>query len=66
MKPNKILEYYDGYKNFIMKKLEEINLPCALNILQKLKDDDIDGYKKLVPKKLHNFFYKLKSELVKD
>ena len=40
MKPNKILEYYDDYKNFIMKKLEEINLPCALNILQKLKDMD--------------------------
>ena len=38
MKENKILKYYDDYKNFIMMKLEEINLPCTLDILQKLKD----------------------------
>ena len=48
------------------KVVQATNHISASTILQKLKDDDIDGYKKLVPKKLHNFFYKLKSELVKD
>ena len=33
------------------------------SILQKLKDDDYDGYKKLVPKSIHNYFYKIKNEL---
>ena len=32
-------------------------------IIQKIKDEDQDGYKKLVPKYLHNYFYKIKSEL---
>ena len=30
--------YYDGYKSFIMKKLEEVNSILSLDILQKLKD----------------------------
>lgn len=32
-------------------------------VLQKLKDEDFDGYKKLVPSNLHNYFYKIKNEL---
>lgn len=32
-------------------------------VLQKIKDEDYDGYKKLVPDYLHNYFYKLKSEI---
>lgn len=31
-------------------------------VLQKIKDEDFDGYKKLVPESLHNYFYKLKLE----
>lgn len=33
------------------------------NVFQKVKDEDYDGFKKIVPKKLHNFFYKIKNEL---
>lgn len=33
------------------------------SVLQKIQSDDIDGYKKLVPTYLHNFFYKIKTEL---
>jgi hypothetical protein len=32
-------------------------------VLQKLKDEDYEGYKKLVPSSLHNHFYKIKNEL---
>lgn len=34
------------------------------NVMQKIKDEDYDGYRKLVPKSLHNYFYKLKNEIV--
>ena len=33
------------------------------NVFQKVKDEDYDGFKKIVPKKLHNYFYKIKNEL---
>ena len=33
------------------------------NVFQKIKDEDYDGFKKIVPKKLHNYFYKIKNEL---
>jgi hypothetical protein len=32
-------------------------------VLQKIKNEDYTGYKKMVPKSLHNFFYKIKNEL---
>ena len=32
-------------------------------VLQKIKNEDYAGYKKMVPKSLHNFFYKIKNEL---
>lgn len=32
-------------------------------VLQKIKNEDYKGYKKMVPKSLHNFFYKIKNEL---
>ena len=33
------------------------------SVIQKIKDEDYDSYKKLVPKVLHNYFYKIKNEL---
>ena len=33
------------------------------NVLQKIKDEDYDGYRKLVPKTLWNHFYKIKNEI---
>jgi hypothetical protein len=33
-------------------------------VFQKIKDEDYDGYRKLVPQKLHNYFYKLRNEIV--
>lgn len=35
----------------------------STNVFQKIKDEDYDGFKKIVPKKLHNYFYKIKNEL---
>jgi hypothetical protein len=32
-------------------------------VLSKIKSEDFNGYKKLVPKVLHNFFYKMKNEI---
>jgi len=32
------------------------------NVLQKLSEEDQEGFKKLVPKYLHNYFYKMKNE----
>jgi hypothetical protein len=32
-------------------------------VLQKLKEEDQESFKKLMPKELHNFFYKLKNEV---
>jgi hypothetical protein len=32
-------------------------------ILQKIKEEDQESFKKLMPKELHNFFYKLKNEV---
>lgn len=34
-------------------------------VFQKIKNEDYDGYKKLVPKPLHNYFYKIKNEIVR-
>lgn len=34
-------------------------------VIQKIKDEDYDSFKKLVPKKLHNYFYKIKNEMTK-
>ena len=33
------------------------------SILEKIKTDDYDGFKKLVPHYLHNYFYKIKNEM---
>ena len=33
-------------------------------VFQKIKDEDFDGYKQLVPQSLHNYFYKLRNEIV--
>jgi hypothetical protein len=33
------------------------------NIMQKIKSEDYDGFKKLVPATLHNYFYKIKNEV---
>jgi nicotinamide mononucleotide adenylyltransferase len=32
-------------------------------VFQKIRDEDYDGYRKLVPKALHNYFYKIKNEM---
>lgn len=32
-------------------------------VLEKIKNEDYDGYKKLVPASLHNYFYKIKNEM---
>jgi len=32
-------------------------------VFQKIKNEDYDGYRKLVPKALHNYFYKIKNEM---
>jgi cytidyltransferase-like protein len=36
------------------------------NVLQKIKDEDFSGYKKLVPKALWNYFYKIRNEIYSD
>ena len=36
------------------------------SVIQKIKDEDYDGYKKLVPSYLHNHFYKLRNELTHE
>ncbi len=33
------------------------------SVIKKIREEDYDSYKKLVPKCLHNYFYKLKNEL---
>jgi phosphopantetheine adenylyltransferase len=33
------------------------------NVFQAIRDEDYDTYRKLVPKTLHNYFYKIKNEL---
>ena len=33
------------------------------NVFQAIRDEDYDTYRKLVPKALHNYFYKIKNEL---
>jgi hypothetical protein len=33
------------------------------NLLQKIKEEDIENYRKLVPKTLHNYFHKIKNEV---
>jgi len=33
------------------------------NVLQSIENEDYETYKKLVPKPLHNYFYKIKSEM---
>jgi phosphopantetheine adenylyltransferase len=33
-------------------------------VFQKIKEEDYDGYKKLVPSTLHNYFYKLRNEII--
>lgn len=33
------------------------------SVIKKIKDEDYEGYKKLVPVYLHNYFYKIKNEL---
>lgn len=33
------------------------------SVIKKIKDEDYNGYKKLVPSYLHNYFYKIKNEL---
>ena len=33
-------------------------------VFQKIKDEDFEGYKQLVPQPLHNYFYKLRNEIV--
>jgi hypothetical protein len=33
------------------------------NLLKKIKEEDIENYRKLVPKTLHNYFHKIKNEV---
>lgn len=35
-------------------------------VIQKIRDEDYEGYKKLVPVVLHNYFYKTKNEIVEE
>jgi nicotinamide mononucleotide adenylyltransferase len=32
-------------------------------VFQKIREEDYEGYRKLVPKSLHNYFYKIKNEM---
>ena len=32
-------------------------------VIERIKNEDFDGYKKLVPESIHNYFYKIKNEL---
>jgi nicotinamide mononucleotide adenylyltransferase len=36
------------------------------SVMDKIKSEDYDSYKKLVPKQLHNYFYKIKNELASE
>jgi nicotinamide mononucleotide adenylyltransferase len=33
-------------------------------VFQKIREEDYEGYRKLVPKSLHNYFYKIKNEMI--
>ena len=46
-----------------VKMLETTAHFGSKTVMNKLKGEDYEGYKKLVPKPLHNFFYKMRSEL---
>jgi hypothetical protein len=36
------------------------------SVMDRIRREDYDSYKKLVPKQLHNYFYKIKNELASD
>ena len=36
----------------------------SIQVAQKIKDEDYENFKKIVPKSLHNYFYKIKNEMI--
>ena len=62
-------EECEDAKNQLGKDFPAYNMTQHIStnsIMQKIKNEDIDGYKKLVPEELHNYFYKLKNEITED